>query len=73
MSAHLFGCNAGDDPDGETACVCEHIAADAAASHEECHAEFIDGSWTNCGCPDCEDRETEEREAEAEYGLTEPF
>lgn len=28
----------------------------------ECFAEFIDGSWTNCGCPDCEDREALDRE-----------
>ncbi|WP_188266535.1 MULTISPECIES: hypothetical protein [unclassified Streptomyces] len=29
---------------------------------DECHAEFIDGSWTNCGCPDCEQAEEDEME-----------
>ncbi|MGW7355140.1 hypothetical protein ACWGI0_00215 [Streptomyces sp. NPDC054802] len=24
---------------------------------DDCAAEFIDGSWTNCGCDDCEARE----------------
>lgn len=23
----------------------------------ECHAEFIDGSWTSCGCLECEARD----------------
>jgi hypothetical protein len=27
---------------------------------EECGAEFIDGSWTYCGCEDCVDREARE-------------
>jgi len=31
-----------------------------------CHAEFIDGSWTNCGCPDCEDREALDRDENGE-------
>ncbi|MER6197990.1 hypothetical protein ABT234_11580 [Streptomyces sp. NPDC001586] len=43
-------------------------AAEAAATVEgagpedddECHAEFIDGSWTGCGCEDCELRDAEE-------------
>ncbi|RCH70530.1 hypothetical protein DT019_03300 [Streptomyces sp. SDr-06] len=25
---------------------------------DECHAEFIDGSWTYCGCDECDERET---------------
>lgn len=25
----------------------------------ECGAEFIDGSWTDCGCLDCEQREAD--------------
>lgn len=28
----------------------------------ECFAEFIDGSWTFCGCPDCDQRAYEETE-----------
>ncbi|MEU0522730.1 hypothetical protein [Streptomyces niveus] len=28
----------------------------------ECAAEFIDGSYTYCGCPDCNDREAADRE-----------
>lgn len=77
MSAHLRGCGAGEDPDGETTCVCEGIEAAAAEadSHDgdDCYAELIDGSWTYCGCPDCEGREVEDGEAEAEYGLTDAF
>ncbi|WP_327655733.1 hypothetical protein [Streptomyces sp. NBC_00483] len=30
----------------------------------ECMAEFIDGSWTDCGCVDCEEREADEAFAE---------
>lgn len=29
---------------------------------DECFAEFIDGSWTYCGCEDCNDREAEDAE-----------
>lgn len=40
------------------------LDAEAAAfgpdDHESCHSEFIDGSWTDCGCEDCEAREEEE-------------
>lgn len=32
---------------------------------EDCHAEFIDGSYTYCGCEDCEQRETRDGEDEA--------
>jgi hypothetical protein len=28
----------------------------------DCFAKLIDGSWTNCGCPECLDRADEERE-----------
>ncbi|WP_030387040.1 hypothetical protein [Streptomyces sp. NRRL S-241] len=41
----------------------EEAATGEGSDHEdddECHAEFIDGSWTNCGCPDCETRAAEE-------------
>ncbi|MFF7365844.1 hypothetical protein [Streptomyces sp. NPDC008125] len=41
-------------------------AATAPEDDDECAAEFIDGSWTDCGCPECEDRAAEEL-AEAEY------
>ncbi|MFB7031741.1 MULTISPECIES: hypothetical protein [unclassified Streptomyces] len=34
---------------------------------DECHAEFIDGSWTYCGCPECEQREDDDTEMEM-YG-----
>ncbi|MET9952364.1 hypothetical protein ABZ135_12555 [Streptomyces sp. NPDC006339] len=37
------------------------------ADPDDCFAELIDGSWTNCGCPDCEQRETEDDETEM-YG-----
>ncbi|MFB7171117.1 hypothetical protein ACFCYM_09885 [Streptomyces sp. NPDC056254] len=39
-------------------------AAEGAAAGEpegdECGAEFIDGSWTYCGCEDCVEREARE-------------
>ncbi|MFI7274203.1 hypothetical protein [Streptomyces sp. NPDC049879] len=34
----------------------------------ECHAEFIDGSWTYCGCPDCDQREYDDQQAAIETG-----
>lgn len=38
----------------------------------ECTAEFIDGSYTYCGCEDCDQREYDDIEAEVETGnLTE--
>ncbi|MFB6517469.1 hypothetical protein [Streptomyces sp. NPDC056401] len=41
-----------------------HAALEATAepgpADETCFAEFIDGSYTNCGCEDCEAREEEE-------------
>lgn len=38
----------------------------------DCEAEFIDGSWTYCGCEDCDQREYDDIEAEVETGhLTE--
>ncbi|MGW5736959.1 MULTISPECIES: hypothetical protein [Streptomyces] len=41
-------------------------AAEYGPDHDgDCFAEFIDGSWTNCGCPDCEQREADD---DAEYG-----
>ncbi|BAU83316.1 hypothetical protein SLA_2389 [Streptomyces laurentii] len=40
----------------------ELLDAADAGDEDECHAELIDGSWTNCGCPDCEDRENDEME-----------
>lgn len=36
--------------------------ADPAEDDDECHAEFIDGSWTYCGCPECKQRETDDDE-----------
>lgn len=40
-----------------------------AADDDECQAEFIDGSHTYCGCPDCNEREANDREADvAMYG-----
>ncbi|MFF9898469.1 hypothetical protein [Streptomyces longispororuber] len=42
--------------------------AEYGAEHEdECGAEFIDGSWTYCGCPDCEQREADDAEFDAEF------
>ncbi|MFE7096989.1 hypothetical protein [Streptomyces erythrochromogenes] len=32
----------------------------AGPEDEDCGAEFIDGSWTYCGCEDCTERETRE-------------
>lgn len=32
----------------------------AGPQDEDCGAEFIDGSWTYCGCEDCTERETRE-------------
>ncbi|WP_289008521.1 hypothetical protein [uncultured Thermomonospora sp.] len=34
----------------------------------ECQAEFIDGSWTYCGCPECEDREADDHDRDVEFG-----
>ncbi|WP_267888450.1 hypothetical protein [Streptomyces sp. SBT349] len=34
----------------------------------ECEAEFIDGSYTYCGCPDCDQRAYEDRERDIELG-----
>ncbi|MFE9737310.1 hypothetical protein [Streptomyces sp. NPDC006477] len=40
------------------------LANDDQGDADECHAELIDGSWTNCGCPDCEQREEDDTEME---------
>lgn len=34
-----------------------------AGDAEGCAAEFIDGSWTHCGCAECDHREAEDCEA----------
>ncbi|MDI5971417.1 hypothetical protein POF50_019100 [Streptomyces sp. SL13] len=34
----------------------------------ECEAEFIDGSYTYCGCQDCDQREYDDIESDVEYG-----
>lgn len=55
----LDGCSAHEDPDGETMCVCDSIAAEPTPDpreEEECQAEFIDGSWYGDGCDDCNHR-----------------
>ena len=37
-----------------------------------CFAEFIDGTWTYCGCPDCDQSEYDDIESQVETGsLTE--
>ena len=38
----------------------------------ECGAEFIDGSWTYCGCTECSDREADDRDRDIEYGAETP-
>ena len=35
---------------------------------DDCAAEFIDGTWTNCGCDDCRQRAADEDEALVETG-----
>lgn len=54
---HLPGCSAGEDPDGETVCVCESIAAQPAPDPREeieCTPELIDGRYYGCGvCEAC--------------------
>lgn len=45
----------------EQARAAEH---DGAEDDGECMAEFIDGSWTYCGCQDCEQREADDASAE---------
>lgn len=55
-----------------------HLAAEEAAAKavepdgddpDECRAEFIDGSWTYCGCDDCNDREQRDHDDyEGEHG-----
>lgn len=46
----------------------EALAANAPedGGDEECYAEFIDGSFTDCGCVDCEDRVALEAEEAGE-------
>lgn len=42
-------------------------AAEHGADEDgDCFAEFIDGSWTYCGCPDCEQREADDAEFDEE-------
>ncbi|WP_326598075.1 hypothetical protein [Streptomyces sp. NBC_01803] len=36
--------------------------------NDQCNAEFIDGSYTYCGCEDCGQREYEDREGDIEMG-----
>lgn len=43
--------------------------AEAPAIDEgECQAELIDGSWTYCGCPECNDREAADGEQDEAEG-----
>lgn len=35
---------------------------------DECHAEFIDGSYTSCGCEECQQREADETEFDGDAG-----
>jgi hypothetical protein len=39
-------------------------------NYDQCHAEFIDGSWDTsmCGCPNCIDDEHDEIERQHEAG-----
>jgi hypothetical protein len=63
MSHHLPGCGADEDPDGETMCVCDSIAAEPKhdpREDEECQAEFIDGSWYGDDCPACREQVSSE-------------
>lgn len=39
-----------------------------AGDAEGCGAEFIDGSWTYCGCAECDEREADEQDRDIEYG-----
>ncbi|WP_267898950.1 hypothetical protein [Thermomonospora amylolytica] len=38
------------------------------ADYQECQAELIDGSWTYCGCAECDDREADDQDRDAEFG-----
>lgn len=49
-----------DLADEERHAALEALAADFGPDDETCFAEFIDGSYTNCGCEYCEDREARE-------------
>lgn len=52
---------AADERRAEEGRLAEREASAACGPDDgECHAEFIDGSWTNCGCEECEDRDAEE-------------
>ncbi|MFI6700282.1 hypothetical protein ACIBJC_15115 [Streptomyces sp. NPDC050509] len=42
-------------------------AADGPDDDGECHAELIDGTWTNCGCQDCIDRAAEDEETDGDW------
>lgn len=37
------------------------LDTDDGPDGDECHAEFIDGSWTYCGCPECDEREENDK------------
>jgi hypothetical protein len=43
-------------------------APEAAPADDDCAAEFIDGSWTYCGCEECQQAEYDAIEADVEYG-----
>ncbi|MGP3686494.1 hypothetical protein ACTVZO_17610 [Streptomyces sp. IBSNAI002] len=49
-----------DIADEERAAERERLSPAALEDGDGCHAEFIDGSWTDCGCEDCADREARE-------------
>jgi|GEM_PF-2453188 len=36
----------------------------------DCHAEFVDGDWTHCGCEECDDREADDRREAEELGVS---
>jgi monoamine oxidase len=48
----------------------EEATADAATAPDdhECQAELIDGSWTYCGCEECDERETRDGDEAFESG-----
>jgi hypothetical protein len=59
------------DAQDEARHAAEQAAAEAvqpADDPDECTAEMVDGSYTYCGCEDCDQREYEDIEFEVEMG-----
>ncbi|MFB7162278.1 hypothetical protein [Streptomyces sp. NPDC056242] len=64
-----FRLDAEDDARNTTAVEAEDAKAGADTTPgDECGAEFIDGSFTYCGCEECQQREQDDADANDELG-----